>query len=74
MTEEAYTRARAGQAELDRHASQFPDHDITCEVTVDRVRFVARGRSLSARPSLVMTGDLDELYAELAAGREAVSS
>ncbi len=47
---------------------EFPQFRIWEEVVGDRVRFVARGLRLGIRPYAVVTSDVEELRAALAAG------
>jgi hypothetical protein len=52
-------------AELERAKARHPAYSITTDLTTGRLRYVARARSLSSHPYLVITATLNELTAEL---------
>jgi hypothetical protein len=55
-------------AQIAALAAQAPGHRLTVETVPGRgERFVARAITPAARPYLIITDDLDELYTELAA-------
>jgi hypothetical protein len=56
-------------ARLNALTATFPDHYISAERWGDnRIRYIARSRHDNARPRLLITQDLAELYAVLGAG------
>jgi SAM-dependent methyltransferase len=54
-------------AELERAMARHPGYSITTDLVSGRLRYVARARSLSSHPYLVITATLNELTAELSA-------
>jgi len=52
-------------AELQRAMARHPAYSITTDLTTGRLRYMARARSLSSHPYLVITATLNELTAEL---------
>jgi hypothetical protein len=50
-------------------AARFPGHVIDRVSIFDRVRYVARARSLDAHPYVIVTASLDELWRELTAAQ-----
>jgi SAM-dependent methyltransferase len=52
-------------AELERTAARYPAHEITTDTTTGRLRYIARARSLSTHPYLLITSTLSELATEL---------
>jgi hypothetical protein len=71
LTEDEAGRPSLGPADPDELAllaAGFPGFRIWREAVPGRVRYVARGVSLDARPHTVVTGDLAELRAALAGG------
>lgn len=55
--------------ELSAQAARYLGHHIWTETVSDRTRYVARSRDLTSHPYLVVTDNLDEIWAELAQGR-----
>jgi hypothetical protein len=62
-----YDPADQDQAELDLMAAQYPEFRIWREHTDDGIRYSAQALALTTRPSIIVTGDLAELRAALAA-------
>ena len=52
-------------AELARTAAQHPAYEITTDLTAGRLRYIARARTLSTHPYLVIAASLGELTSEL---------
>ena len=52
-------------AELERASARFAAYEITTDLTAGRLRYVARARSLSTHPYLVIASTLAELTSEL---------
>jgi O-methyltransferase involved in polyketide biosynthesis len=52
-------------AELERIAARYPGHDFATDLASGQVRYVARARSLSTHPYLVVAATPGELAAEL---------
>jgi hypothetical protein len=55
------------QAELDLVAAGYPGYRVWREHTDDGIRYSAQALALTTRPSIIVTGDLAELRATLAA-------
>jgi hypothetical protein len=60
--------------ELALIAAGFPGYRIWRSITYDRIRYVAQGVHITARPHTVVTASLAELPAELAAALQATAS
>jgi hypothetical protein len=56
-------------AELARTAAHHPAYEITTELTAGRLRYVARARSLTTHPYLVIASTLTELTTELSSAQ-----
>jgi hypothetical protein len=57
--------AQERAAELERTIARFPAYDIATDVTSGRVRYVARARSLSTHPYLIIAATLNEVAVAL---------
>jgi hypothetical protein len=57
--------------ELALIAAGFPGFWFWCQTVLDRTRYVALGRDLNTHPHTLITSDLEELAATLAASRPA---
>jgi hypothetical protein len=57
--------------ELALIAACFPGFWVWRQTVIDRTRYVALGRDLNTHPHTVVTSDLEELAATLAASRRA---
>ena len=56
-------------AGLERTAARHPAYEITTDLTAGRLRYVARARTLTTHPYLVIASTLGELAAELSSAQ-----